>query len=166
MQQQSPRPHRRGDIRRGTAEPVAAARSGGYVGRMAPAARFQPHKHPRGHKDRSAPEDRLGPPTLALTPDLERFIDDWVDRAHPHTVVEPVGDPEGFVALCPPARGAIAFADTEQEAINEMRDVLSGWAYFSLDSGQNPPQLPPPPSPNREVSQPQTARDEHSAISG
>ena len=113
---------------------------------MAAASRFQPRKHPRDHKDRSAPQDRLGPPTLALTPDLERLIDEWVDRAHPHTTVEPIDDPEGFVALCPPARGAITFAYTEQEAIDEMRDVLSGWAYFSLDSGQDPPKLPTPPS--------------------
>lgn len=109
---------------------------------MAAASGFQPHKPQRGREGRSASMDRPGPPTLVVTPDLERFIDEWVDRAHPHTVVEPIGDPEGFVALCPPARGAIAFAYTEQDATTDMRSVLAGWAYFSLDSGQELPTLP------------------------
>ena len=109
---------------------------------MAAASMFQPHKHPRDHKGRFAPKDDLGPPTLVLTPDLKRFIDEWADRAHPHTTVESTRDPEGFVALCPPARGAIAFGYTEQEAVEEMRSVLFDWAHFSLDLGQELPTLP------------------------
>ena len=34
------------------------------------------------------------------------------------------------------------FADTEQEAIDDMRSALFGWAYFSLVDGQEPPELP------------------------
>ena len=113
---------------------------------MAAASRFQPHKPQRGREGRSASRDRPGPPTLVVTPDLERFIDEWVDRAHRHTVVEPIGAPEGFVALCPPARGAMAFADNERDATDDMRSVLAGWAYFSLDSGQELPTLPTPPA--------------------
>ena len=113
---------------------------------MAAASTFQPHKHPRDHKGRFVPRDRLGPPTLELTPDLERFIDEWADRAHPHTTVQPNCDPEGFVALCPPARGAISFGYSEQEAIDDMRSVLFDWAYFSLDLGQELPELPTLPS--------------------
>lgn len=113
---------------------------------MAAASTFQSHQQPRDDKGRFAPKDRLGPPTLALTPDLERFIDEWADRAHPHTAVEPICDPEGFVALCPPARGAIAFAYTHREAIDEMRSVLFDWAYFSLDLGEELPKLPELPS--------------------
>ena len=46
----------------------------------------------------------------------------------------------------PPARGAIAFADTERDATADMRSVLAGWAYLSLDSGQELPTLPTLPS--------------------
>ena len=113
---------------------------------MAAASRFQPPKHQRDHKNSFAAEDRPEPLTLALTPDLERFIDEWADRAHLHTTVEPNAAPEGFVALCPPARGAIAFAYTEQEAITEMRSVLFDWAYLSLGFGQELPKLPALPS--------------------
>ena len=113
---------------------------------MAAASRFQPPKHPRDHKGRFAPKGCPGPPTLASTPDLERFIDEWADRAHPHTTVEPNDAPEGFVALCPPARGAIAFGYTHREAITEMRSVLFDWAYFSLDLGQELPKLSTLPS--------------------
>ena len=63
------------------------------------------------------------------------MIDQWVERAHPLITVEAIKDPEGFVALCPPARGAIAFGYSAQEAVDQMRDVLSGWAHFSLEDG-------------------------------
>ena len=109
---------------------------------MATASTFQPHKHPRDYKGRFAPQNRPQPPTLALT----RIPDAWTDRAHPYTIVEPNGAPEGFFALCPPARGAIAFAYTAQEAITEMRCVLFDWAYLSLDLGHELPKLPALPS--------------------
>ena len=81
-------------------------------------------------------------PRAQLRPDHEQLINEWVDRAHPYTTVEANGEPEGFVGLCPPARGAITFADTEQEAIDDMRSCLFGWAYFSLGDGQGLPTLP------------------------
>ena len=90
-------------------------------------------------KRRGAPDDR--PPIESHRSD-QQLIDKWVERAHPLTTVEATKDPEGFVALCPPARGAIAFGYSAQEAIDEMRDVLSGWAYFSLEDGCPLPALP------------------------
>ena len=102
---------------------------------MAAASTFQPHKHPRDHRGRFVPRDRLGLPTLELTPGLERFIDEWADGAYPHSRVEPNCDLGGFVALCLPARGAIAFGHTEREAIDDMRSVLFDWVCFSLDLG-------------------------------
>ena len=41
-----------------------------------------------------------------------------------------------------PHPGAITFADTAREAIDDMRSCLFGWAYFSLVSGQELPTLP------------------------
>ena len=89
---------------------------------------------------RGAPDGR--PPIESPPSDQDQLIDKWVERAHPLTTVEAIKDPEGFVALCPPARGAIAFGYSAQEAIDEMRDVLSGWAYFSLEDGCPLPVLP------------------------
>ncbi len=80
--------------------------------------------------------------TTGLPRDQEGLIHEWVDRAHPHTAVEQIDDPKGFVALCAPARGAIACGYSEQEAIDEMRSVLFGWAYFSVVFGQDLPTLP------------------------
>ena len=103
---------------------------------------FQPHKHRRDIKGRFARQDRPEPPVAGLVPCTEQVIDAWVDRAHPYTTVEPNGEPEGFVAVCPPAPGAFAFAETEQEALDDMRSVLIGWAHFSLADGQELPRLP------------------------
>ena len=86
-----------------------------------------------GRRTRRRAPDR--PPIGSPRSDQEQLIDQWVERAHPLTTVEAIKDPEGFVALCPPARGAIAFGYSAQEAIDEMRDVLSGWAHFSLEDG-------------------------------
>ena len=97
--------------------------------------RFQPGKHRRASGRRFFREARPKTPAFVPAPSQEQLIQDWVERAHRHTTVEAIGDPEGFVALCPPARGAIAFGYSAQEAIDEMRDVLSGWAYFSLEDG-------------------------------
>ncbi len=85
----------------------------------------------------SPPRPRHPPP-----PHCEQLIDEWVERAHPHTTAETNGTPEGFVAVCAPAPGAFTFADTEQEAIDDMRSALFGWAYFSLVDGQALPALP------------------------
>ena len=81
-------------------------------------------------------------PLHRLAPHCEQLIDKWVAQAHPHTTVEANGTPEGFVAVCPPAPGAFTFADTEQQAIHDMRSALSGWAYFSLVDNQELPALP------------------------
>ena len=81
------------------------------------------------------------PPLDQLPPDCEQLIDEWVERAHPYTTVEANGEPEGFVGLCPPAPGAFTFANTEQEAIDDMRSCLLGWTYFSLGDGQELPTL-------------------------
>ena len=81
-------------------------------------------------------------PLHPLPPHCEQLIDEWVERAHPHTTVEANGTPQGLVAVCPPAPGAFTFADTEQEAIDDMRSALFGWAHFSLVDGQEPPELP------------------------
>ena len=78
-----------------------------------------------------------------LPPYHEQVVDEWVDRAHPCTTVEANGEPEGFVAVCAPAPGAFAFAATAQEALDDMRSVLAGWAHFSLADGQELPKLPP-----------------------
>ena len=82
------------------------------------------------------------PPLDQLPPGHEQLINEWVERAHPYTTVEANGEPEGFVGLCPPVSGAITFADTEQEAIDDMRSCLFGWACFSLGDGQGLPTLP------------------------
>lgn len=88
---------------------------------------------------------RLGappPPPAQLSPDQEQLVGEWVKRAHPYTTVVANCEPEGFVAVCPPAPGAFAFAATEQEALDDMRSVLTGWAHFSLVDGQQLPALP------------------------
>ena len=103
------------------------------------------------HRCRSTPTTEYSAPTRfgspprplhPLPPHCEQLIDEWVERAHPHTTVGTNGTPEGFVAVCAPAPGAFTFADTEQEAIDDMRSALFGWAYFSLVDGQALPALP------------------------
>ena len=66
-----------------------------------------------------------------------------VDRAYTCTTVEANGEPEGFVAMCAPAPGAFAFAATAQEALDDMRSVLTGWVHFSLADSQELSKLPP-----------------------
>ena len=65
------------------------------------------------------------PPLDQLPPDHVQLSDERVDRAHPYTTAEANDEPECFVGLCSPARGAITFSDIEQEAIDDMRSRLS-----------------------------------------
>ena len=89
----------------------------------------------------------FGPRPLGRLPaDSEQLISEWVEWAHRHTIVEPNGEPAGFVVHCPPAPGAFTFADTEQQAADEMRDCLFGWAEVALRDGQELPALPAEPA--------------------
>ncbi|MCY4067918.1 MAG: hypothetical protein OXE79_02255 [Acidimicrobiaceae bacterium] len=71
----------------------------------------------------------------------EQQIDDWADAAWHRTTVEQIEDPEGFVAECAEAPGALAFGRTEQQARDEMRTVLLDWAQLRVARGHGLPRI-------------------------
>ena len=71
----------------------------------------------------------------------ERQIDDWVAKAWDRSIVEPIADPEGYVAECDAAPGAVAFGRTAEEARAEMRTVLIDWAALRVERGYSLPHV-------------------------
>ena len=69
----------------------------------------------------------------------DQIINEWVAQAHPHTTVEAINSPPGFVAECEMAPGALAIGRTEEEARQQMQSVLSGWASLVLEDGGDLP---------------------------
>ena len=78
----------------------------------------------------------------SLTSCHDQIISEWVAQAHPHTTVEAVSSPPGFVAECDAAPGALAIGRTEQQAREQMRSVLFGWASLVAEDGDDLPALP------------------------
>ena len=78
----------------------------------------------------------------SLTPRHDQIISEWVAQAHPHTTVEAITSPPGFVAECDAAPGALAIGRSEQQAREQMRSVLFGWASLVAEDGDDLPALP------------------------
>ena len=68
-------------------------------------------------------------------------VNDWTERAYPHTTVKALEDQDGFLADCDAARGAITVGRTEHEALEEMRSALVDWASLMLWRGQPLPDI-------------------------
>ena len=62
-----------------------------------------------------------------------------------HAAVEAIESPRGFVAECEPAPGALSFGCTAEEALEEMRSVLCGWASLVVETGGDLPEAPTRP---------------------
>ena len=78
----------------------------------------------------------------SLTSRHDQTISEWVAQAHPHATVEAISSPPGFVAECDVAPGALAIGRTEQQAREQMRSVLFGWASLVVEDGDDLPALP------------------------
>ena len=86
-----------------------------------------------------------GPPVSVSLSGDDRRIREWVAQAHERTAVEAIESPPGFVADCDAAPGALAFANTAEAAVEEMRSVLLGWASLRVERGHDLPVLPAQP---------------------
>ena len=71
----------------------------------------------------------------------KKQIGDWVAAARQRTTLEHIDDPEGFVAECEAAPGAVAFGRTMEEARDEMRTVLIDWATLRVERGYSLPHI-------------------------
>lgn len=69
-------------------------------------------------------------------------VEAWAAEAHQHTVVERIDSHPGFLADCVAAPGAITVGRTEQEALDEMRSALIGWASLRISRGYDLPPIP------------------------
>ena len=69
-------------------------------------------------------------------------VEVWAAEAHAHTVVERIDSHPGFLADCLAAPGAITVGRTEQEALDDMRSALIGWANVRVSRGYDLPPIP------------------------
>ncbi len=71
----------------------------------------------------------------------DQQIESWATAAWALTTVDRIDDPDGFVAECAAAPGALAFGLTIEKARNEMRTVLLDWAKLRIERGYDLPHI-------------------------
>ena len=84
----------------------------------------------------------LAPPRAAESDDrlgsaLDRLVASWAEIAVSHAAVRYLEDHSGHVATVAGIEGAWGLGDTEEEALDELRSVLVGWACLKLEDGDD-----------------------------
>ena len=72
---------------------------------------------------------------------MEVTIDQWAEAAVSYATVEPIQDPDGFVATISGLKGPWAFGEAKEEALAELESVLRDWAAIKLAEGDD--DIPP-----------------------
>ena len=68
---------------------------------------------------------------------LEKLVAQWADAAVSHAKVHSIDDPSGLVATVAGVKGAWGFGGSPEEALDELRSVLIGWASLKIEDGDD-----------------------------